>query len=246
MSSSDAPCDLLPWDSAFFGCSIARVRADVLSPDACRHIDAWCAQQRVACLYFQARADDRITQRLAEQNGFSLVDVRLTFERNVMASEGKVDGGWDVRLARRDDVPTLEAIAASSHHDTRFYFDGRFARDKCDQMYAQWILRSCAHPTGTVWVAEAEGRPAGYVTCARDLVDGQAGRIGLIAVADVARGRGLGTRLLHQAIDWIAGTGAMRRAIVATQGRNVAAQRLYQRCGFVTRDLQLYYHKWYA
>jgi hypothetical protein len=33
---------------------------------------------------------------------------------------------------------------------------------------------------------------------------------------------------------------------VVTQGRNGAAQRLYQRCGFVTHALDLWYHKWYS
>jgi hypothetical protein len=32
---------------------------------------------------------------------------------------------------------------------------------------------------------------------------------------------------------------------VVTQGNNLAAQRLYQTCGFLSRDLQLWYHKWY-
>jgi ribosomal protein S18 acetylase RimI-like enzyme len=31
---------------------------------------------------------------------------------------------------------------------------------------------------------------------------------------------------------------------VVTQGRNVAAQRLYQRAGFVTASTQLWYHRW--
>jgi hypothetical protein len=30
-----------------------------------------------------------------------------------------------------------------------------------------------------------------------------------------------------------------------TQGKNIAAQRLYQKNGFLIRDLQLWYHKWY-
>jgi hypothetical protein len=32
---------------------------------------------------------------------------------------------------------------------------------------------------------------------------------------------------------------------VITQGRNYAAQRLYQRAGFVTRKTELWYHKWF-
>jgi hypothetical protein len=32
---------------------------------------------------------------------------------------------------------------------------------------------------------------------------------------------------------------------VVTQGRNRGAQRLYQQCGFLSRDLQLWHHKWY-
>ena len=31
---------------------------------------------------------------------------------------------------------------------------------------------------------------------------------------------------------------------VVTQGRNYSAQRLYQRCGFITQSTELWYHKW--
>jgi len=34
-------------------------------------------------------------------------------------------------------------------------------------------------------------------------------------------------------------------AEVVTQGRNYGAQRMYQRCGFVTRTTELWYHKWF-
>jgi hypothetical protein len=32
---------------------------------------------------------------------------------------------------------------------------------------------------------------------------------------------------------------------VVTQGRNSKAQRLYERCGFLTRSVQLWYHRWF-
>jgi hypothetical protein len=30
-----------------------------------------------------------------------------------------------------------------------------------------------------------------------------------------------------------------------TQGRNIPAQRTYQRCGFQTAAVQLWYHRWF-
>ena len=50
--------------------------------------------------------------------------------------------------------------------------------------------------------------------------------------------------LIAAALDWCEAEGAEEVAVV-TQGRNVAAQRLYQRCGFVTQRLELWYHKWF-
>ena len=45
-------------------------------------------------------------------------------------------------------------------------------------------------------------------------------------------------------------TGSVARGIdrvqVVTQGRNVRAQRVYQRCGFVSAQLQLWYHRWFT
>jgi hypothetical protein len=33
---------------------------------------------------------------------------------------------------------------------------------------------------------------------------------------------------------------------VVTQARNVPAQRLYQKCGFITRSVELWFHRWSA
>ena len=36
-----------------------------------------------------------------------------------------------------------------------------------------------------------------------------------------------------------------RRITVVTQGRNARAQRLYQRAGFVTESVRLWFHRWF-
>ncbi len=92
-------------------------------------------------------------------------------------------------------------------------------------------------------MAECEGAPAAFITCKRE-GDGSIGRIGLVAVDVRRRGQGLGQKLVGTAQTWFKDHG-VRIVRVVTQGRNIASQRLYQRCGFLTHSVGLYYHKWY-
>jgi dTDP-4-amino-4,6-dideoxy-D-galactose acyltransferase len=137
----------------------------------------------------------------------------------------------------------LSDIAAASHFHTRFYADGRFPRERCDALYRAWIERSCRGSADGVLVADQGGEPAGYVAC--HLHPNETGSIGLMAVAEGHRGLKLGTQLVQAALQFFREHGSSR-ALVVTQGRNVDAQRLYQRCGFVTESMLLYYHRWFV
>jgi dTDP-4-amino-4,6-dideoxy-D-galactose acyltransferase len=232
------PCRILDWDTAFFGCRIARAAGPRVSAEAMPPVLEWCARERVRCLYLLAAADDAATVSAAENHGFHLVDIRVTLERHAAAC-GLPAG---VLPAGPEDVPGLEEIAAASHTDSRFYFDHNFARERCAQLYATWIRQSCAGDAQAVLVKRREDRPAGYVTCHWD---GPSGRIGLLGVAGWARGSGAGRELVEAALATFAAHGATGVS-VATQGRNLASQRLYQRCGFVTRSVELWYHRWFA
>jgi dTDP-4-amino-4,6-dideoxy-D-galactose acyltransferase len=235
---------MLAWDSAFWQIRVGRVTAPRLAPRDAERIDAWCRRHEVTCLYFLAASDDRETTLEAERAGFSLVDVKVTLklDRPLLAGADR-PGPADVaiRTCVADDLPALESIAASSHRDSRFYFDGRFPRERCDALFATWIRTSFEGWADVVLVAVVDERPVGYVTCHLDTP--ATGRIGLIGVGDGARGRGAGRALVQSAIDWCGGHGAESLSVV-TQSRNVQAQRLYQRCGFVTASVAHQYHRW--
>jgi dTDP-4-amino-4,6-dideoxy-D-galactose acyltransferase len=262
-----APCELLPWDTEFFGRRIGRVRGGRLSRESLARIERWVARERVECLYLLADPTDAETAPLAEAAGFRLVDVRVTLERRVPAGERRersqpaADPKVRVRPAAPADLHELRRIAAASHHDSRFYYDPHFDRERCDELYATWIEKSLGDPDGAVLVAElaagaAAGNenagaaagggpsvpPCGYITVAIG-PDGE-GRIGLFAVAPAAQGRGAGGLLIGAALDWFAGRGADTVSVV-TQGRNVRAQRIYQKFGMLTRSLELWYHRWW-
>lgn len=232
----------LEWDSRFFGCRIARIEGDRLDEAGMATALAGCETDRIECLYFCCAADDDRSVRLAEAHGFHLVDVRLDLACRLPAPvlAPEMDAAAGLRPAREADLAALQAIAAAAYRDSRFWFDSRL-RPQAAALYCEWIARSCREET--VRVIERNAAVQGFVTVA--LETPAIARIGLLGVAAAARGAGLGRALVQAALQWSteAGAGEVR---VVTQGRNIAAQRLYQACGFRTQSVQLWYHKWFA
>lgn len=237
-------CDYLEWDSTFFSRRIARVRAVHLSRETLPGVLAWCGERRIDCLYFLAESDDDESVRTVEERGFQLVDIRITLEDRLIGSsaQGKRDARLLIRECQPRDIPALRAIARTSHRNTRFYHDPNFPRARCDALYETWIERSCQGYANGVLVAEIGGHPVGYLSCHLD--NGIDGRIGLLAIGQNARGCGAGGELVRECERWFARHNRTRVTVV-TQGRNVGAQRFYQKCGFVTGGVNLWYHHWF-
>jgi len=244
-------CEYLPWDSEFFGNRIARVTSHRLNLAQLANVETWCAHNDIECLYFLADSDDDETTLLAERSAFHLVDIRMTFalRDSACASLPSADTAGrqaiPIRPARLSDVPGLETIARTVHEDSRFYYDHRFSKSRCSDLYATWIRRSCEGFADQVLIAEYAGQVAGYITC--KCVDGENphGVIGLVGVASAARGMGLGPALVTRSLRWFDEQGVQEVEVV-TQGRNIAAQRMYQRCGFVSQSMRLWYHRWFT
>jgi dTDP-4-amino-4,6-dideoxy-D-galactose acyltransferase len=234
-------CSYLEWDSSFFGSRIARLQRGRLDAATLNEALVWCRDNHIDCLYFLADADHAATVRLAESDGFQLTDVRMTLKRAIGEADALTPPSDGIRLAREQDLTALRAIARMAHHDSRFYFDEHFDREKCDLLYQTWIENSFHGFAQAVLVAEVEGRAAGYLTCH---LKGMESQIGLVGIAAEYQGRGLGSRLIRHSLSWSREQGATR-AVVVTQGRNLAAQRLYQRNGFISSSLQLWYHLWF-
>jgi dTDP-4-amino-4,6-dideoxy-D-galactose acyltransferase len=238
----DPVCTYLEWDSQFFQRRIARLNRHRLDHSTMAECAHWCRHHRIDCLYFLADSNDLETPRLAEANDFHLTDIRMTLGRVVVPEDFAANSFDGFRHAREDDLRALRAIAQTSHHDTRFYFDGHFEQENCDLLYATWIENSFRGFAQAVLVAEADGEPAAYLTCH---LNDQASQIGLVGVGEGHRGKGLATKLVRAFLSWSREQGA-RRALVVTQGRNLPAQRLYQRNGFITSSVDLWYHRWFA
>lgn len=238
---TDGPCTFLRWDSDFFGRRIARADKTRLGRRDMDEVLTWCEAERIACLYLLVEADDPESVRAAEEAGFHLVDVRVTMEWSGTHECGRL-GAVVVRSSRPGDLPALQKIAGTIHTASRFYFDRRLSA-KAPELFRTWIAKSVESPSETVLVAESGGGVAGYVTC--EARGGHGGTIGLLGVEPSFAGEGVGQALVGSGLEWFV-ENDVRTVDVVTQGRNVPAQRLYQRCGFLTREVQLWYHKWFS
>jgi ribosomal protein S18 acetylase RimI-like enzyme len=86
-----------------------------------------------------------------------------------------------------------------------------------------------ANPTG-IFVAEHDGKLAGYITTRIDREAGK-GRIPNLAVVAEFRGQGLGRRLIEHALDYFRAEG-LEYAVIETMAQNAVGQHLYPACGF--------------
>src|SRR6266446_706105 len=218
--SANHICEYLEWDSEFFVRRIARANVSCLTKEVLTEIDVWCRLHDVECLYFLGNSADQQTVKLAEENSFRFVDVRVTLDRQL----GKPCEGGDnqsvfrLRNAVESDIPALRALARSGHRHSRFYYDGNFPYSLCDELYETWIEKSCRGWANNVLVAGEDGDVDGYLTC--HLSNSGRGQIGLVGVREKVQGMGIGKDLVSIAIGWFAQQDIENISVV-TQGRNV-------------------------
>jgi ribosomal protein S18 acetylase RimI-like enzyme len=240
VSCTPAACEILDWDSKFFGVRIARVIGHRMDQQKMAEVLRAVREESIQCVYFLAGTEPATTH-IAESNGFHLVDVRITLAARLLVSHGGMWQGDGVREVEAGDMSAIREIATRSHSGSRFHRDGRFPRDLCDELYRIWITRNCHGCADAVLVAEHESHAAGYVSC--HLKGVGHGEIGLLGVDESAAGVGLNVKLVRHALRWFQ-EHEVEDVTVATEASNVGTLRLYQQCGFLATATQLWFHYW--
>lgn len=240
------PCKFLQWDSDFFGRRIARVNGSKLTTKIIEEILAWCEDTHIECLYFLADSDNRQTVQIAEQQDFKLVDIRVTMQTQIdQAAYRSIESSETaIRQVVSSDIEELKSIASNNHTQSRFFYDPCFHHNMSRKLYEAWIEESCKDYADTVLVYGQNDAALGYLTCHLNSGSRES-HIGLLGIRSDSQGQGIGRSLVNAGLDWFA-QHKQEIVEVVTQGRNINAQRLYQRCGFFTTSQQLWYHKWFV
>ncbi len=150
-------------------------------------------------------------------------------------------GRLTLRPARRDDLRAIARLAAELVRQHHGLDPLRFMRIEPIEEGYEWYLGTQIDRDGVVLLVavlerEAEERIVGYVLGSveernwMDLLDA-CGKIHDLYVDGSFRGRGVGARLLQEAIAALETIGAPR-VVLSTAWRNEAARRFFEREGF--------------
>ncbi len=230
----------LDWDSRFFGKRIARVQSRCLTPEEAESVDLWCRKQHIDCVYYLAEGAKAASAEQAERHGFHLVDLRVTFNRDLMS--GLPTAVYEgLREAGEGDLVQLKKMTHENHTISRFFADTHFDPKRSAEMYEVWIENDLRRENGQLWVKVVNDLAVAYTSVS---LHGQSAEIGLVGVDSGHRRKGYGAEVVNWTLQRLAEAG-MKNVEVVTQGRNVAAQVLYEKCGFVTKSIDLWYHKWF-
>ena len=145
-------CEVLPWDSEFFGKTVARLSAvspleppfydrDLEYGEAVNHVLELCQERGVRYLFAQVDPRDLALLRALDDHGFRLIETRAHY---YMPLEDFAPADrFAARLAVPADVPSLARTASEMVNNfDRFHADPAIPKELADKLMARWVEAS--------------------------------------------------------------------------------------------------------
>lgn len=235
--------DKLNWDTNFFGFNIAKLNHEKIKENIIKLVLGWCVNNKIKCLYYAAGGSDWLSIRLAEKHGFGFVNIRVTYSLAANDPQRAKKNKYNFRKAKKSDLSSLIKMTKNLYLDSKYYFDKNFPDKLCDKFYSTWIkkLALSKNKGENVYVLADSGKPIAYIASGAEY---GTVHIFLVAVDCDYQKKGLGKLLINEFIRFQQKLGYKNFKVV-TQGRNIAALRLYQSYGFKIVSEQIEYHKWF-
>jgi dTDP-4-amino-4,6-dideoxy-D-galactose acyltransferase len=226
----------LDWDSCFFGLKIGQIDTDQMTYELYNELIYTKRKSGYDLVYWFAEYDGKNDPEPSGGKLPELYDVKITYSKsNLIPEENK---NLSIEKYNGPLTGKLIELAIESGQKSRFRKDSRL-KDRFVDMYTTWISRSVSGEIAdVVLVSKMQNEINGFITAQRT---GSICRVGLIAVDQMFRGRGIGGELLEAANSWCTKEGC-NEIRVATQIENRGACRLYERNGYNRLSTKYIYH----
>lgn len=221
----------LQWDSSFFGLRVAK--AEISSNlDIEEIMNMHKYEYDLIYVFAQQTLTDETLQKF---NG-RLVDNKVILKKNVGDSESQLIIS---EYKEKEISKELYNLAIESGNHSRFKIDTRLPADSFERLYKTWINESVnGEFADKVYIYSHSNKIIGFVTVKIEL---EVGKIGLIAIDESYRGKGVGKQLIYKVESYLKEED-VKILTVATQKNNSAAMKFYQNIGFKEFESTLIYH----
>lgn len=235
--------EVLPWDTEFFGFTVARLNAIVPLTDPAYQVLAdfgvavdqlleLCRSRGVRYLLAPVDARDMAVARALTSRGFELIESRLHYhgDLNIHAHQRR----FAVRLAAPADVPVLADVAEQMVNPyDRFHADPVLFGDPANRMMRRWVEASVCDGFADATLVPDVDRPGAFVTVKyhRERWKQWGLRIGQPIVAAVSRDyRGWYFKLISEVCVHLLNVGA-EHVYLVSQSTNSAVLRGWEKLG---------------
>lgn len=230
--------DALPWDSRHFGLSMGRIQAADIAIDTVQGLLAQAQDQGLDLVEAFCPLQDEDSILALEEAGFRYGAVKVYLSRPLGIGQPQfLAPELCLEQAGPKDIPALLTnFGGLFHGDSRYRNYQGLDLDRVRALYEVWIKKAVYGRFDDVcWLLRVHGDVAGLCSLRWS---GDTARIGLFAVAPAQARQGLGLLFMEHMIDRLR-QGPVRIISTATQGRNLAALRFYERAGFLVDALEM-------
>lgn len=232
------------WDSDFFKIRIAEASVYDFKIENYRDLKEIFIRDNIELVYLYPE-DDVSDNSLCQFELFA--DTKLVFRKSLIRrnesmypqnyvhedlSDYKIDEGYQ----------DLLELAFSSGIFSRFRLDPGFRNNEFERLYTEWLDQSIKKTIADKVIVSRgpNNEITGFITFKEST---STSKIGLIAVSEKERGKGIGKKLLDfveaKALD-----SSLQEIIVETQERNVSAANFYIKNSFSLAKKIRLYHLW--
>lgn len=236
MQANNITLERNAWESDFFALEIGKLH---FAPDwqpsraEANQSAVFDGFDLVQC---KLSADQNTQIRYLQQLGFQFVEGELDFCLRLTAAN--ITSSTAIR-AERADIAELETLFGSAFAVSRFR-QPWFSTEQNQQFYRTWIRKAVLGEFDhlCLLLRDPQGQLQGAISL-RSL-DAENARVGLLAVAEHARGQGIAKQLLQSAVNWCLQQ-QHKQLWIATQSGNQAAINLYQQHGQIAQISYWFY-----
>jgi len=229
----------LEWDSQFFGYPVAKISFGKDGADKLENVFHQINSANIRLTYLYVNPDDLKINRFIEKKGCLLADQKVVFAKTT-----EKHYNFNTKIIEFQETEINEKIlslALTSGICSRFRIDKKFTNNEFERLYTEWLSNSINKTIAFETLVAMEGSNLIGITTLGVKLD--YADIGLVAVDENHRGKGIGYDLIHTA-DNTAFDMGYEKIKVVTQLKNNEACNLYKKCNFHIEGITNIYHHW--